>query len=49
MHTTKLITHKGDNRIAVTFEKRQDLIPRFKNLNGAKRSVTCTSTTMKTC
>lgn len=45
MHTTKLIIHKDDNRIAVTFAKKQELISRFKKLNGAKWSITYPSYT----
>lgn len=41
MHTTKLITHKGDNCITVTFEKKQEFITRFKKLDGAKLSANC--------
>ncbi len=48
MHTTKLIAHKGDNRIPIIFKKRQELILRFKNLDGAKWSTTCHSLTPHT-
>jgi site-specific recombinase XerC len=41
MHTTKLIAHKGDNRIALAFEKKLELISLFKKLNGAKWNITC--------
>jgi integrase/recombinase XerD len=34
----KLIKHKGDNRIAVYFEKNQDLIARIKQIEGARWS-----------
>lgn len=40
MYTAKLITYKGTKRIAVTFEKNQELINRFKKLDGAKWSAT---------
>lgn len=40
MYTAKLITHNGTKRIAVTFEKNQELINRFKKLDGAKWSAT---------
>jgi integrase/recombinase XerD len=36
--TAKPITHKGENRIAVYFEKNPDLIARIKRLDGAKWS-----------
>lgn len=49
MHTTKLIAHKGESRIAVTFEKKQELISRFKKLNGAIRSDTYAIATPHTC
>ncbi|MDN3585111.1 tyrosine-type recombinase/integrase [Pedobacter aquatilis] len=38
MYNTKLIKHKGENRIAVYFEKNEALINRFKQLSGAKWS-----------
>lgn len=40
MYKAKLITHNGKNRIAVAFEKNQELINRFKKLDGAKWSST---------
>lgn len=40
MFTVKLITHRGERRIAVTFERKQALIDRFKKLEGAKWSAT---------
>lgn len=40
MYTAKLIKHKGENRIAITFEKKAELIERFKKLQGAKWSAT---------
>jgi integrase/recombinase XerD len=40
MYSAKLILHRGENRIAVTFEKNQELISRFKKLIGAKWSET---------
>lgn len=40
MYIAQLITHKGQKRIAVAFEKKQELIERFKKLNGAKWSAT---------
>ena len=40
MYTAKLITHKAEKRIAVTFERNQELIDRFKKLDGAKWSTT---------
>lgn len=40
MYTAKLITHNGTKRIAVTFEKNQELINRFKKLDEAKWSAT---------
>lgn len=48
MHTTKLIAHKGDNRIAIAFEKKQELITPFRKLNDSRRSVTCATTTPTT-
>lgn len=38
MYSSKLITHKGESRIAVSFEKKPELIERFKRLAGAKWS-----------
>lgn len=38
MYTAKLITHKKQKRIAVLFEKKAELIGRFKKLDGAKWS-----------
>lgn len=40
MYTTKLIIHRGQNRIAVIFEKKPELIERFKQLKGARWSAT---------
>lgn len=40
MYTTELIIHKGKKRIAVAFEKNQELITRFKKLDGAEWSAT---------
>lgn len=40
MYTTKLIKHKEENRIAVYFENKAELIARFKKLKGAKWSAT---------
>lgn len=40
MYTAKPIILKGTKRIAVTFEKNQELINRFKKLEGAKWSAT---------
>ncbi len=40
MYNAKLIKHKGENRIAVSFEKKAELIARFKKLEGAKWSAT---------
>ncbi|MDM1047706.1 site-specific integrase [Sphingobacterium hotanense] len=40
MYRVELITHKGQKRIAVAFEKNQELINRFKKLYGAKWSAT---------
>ena len=40
MYKAKLITHKGQKRIAVSFEKKTELITRFKKLDGAKWSAT---------
>ncbi|MBW7888995.1 MAG: tyrosine-type recombinase/integrase [Bacteroidetes bacterium] len=40
MYTVKLITHKGKKRIAVYFEKKPDLIERFKKLPGSRWSST---------
>jgi integrase/recombinase XerD len=40
MYTAKIIKYKGTKRIAVTFEKNQELINRFKKLDGAKWSAT---------
>lgn len=42
MHTTKLIAYKGDNLIALAFEKKKELINGFKKLGGAKWRATCT-------
>ncbi|MFE3869484.1 phage integrase N-terminal SAM-like domain-containing protein [Flavobacterium sp. LS2P90] len=36
--TAKLIKHKDESRIAVYFEKNQDLISRIKQLDGARWS-----------
>ncbi|ANI90443.1 integrase [Arachidicoccus ginsenosidimutans] len=38
MYTANIITHKGQKRIAVTFEKQPELIARFKKLKGARWS-----------
>ncbi|GAB1429607.1 site-specific integrase [Ignavibacteria bacterium] len=38
MYTAKIITHNKHKRIAVAFERNQDLIERFKKLDGAKWS-----------
>lgn len=38
MYNAKLITHKGENRIAVYFENKAELIARFKKLKGCKWS-----------
>src|SRR5690606_14944105 len=38
MYSTKQITHNGQKRIAVYFEKNTELIARFKKLEGAKWS-----------
>lgn len=38
MFTAKFITHNNQKRIAVTFEKKAELIARFKKLKGAKWS-----------
>lgn len=40
MYTTKLITHRGEQRIAVQFDRRPELITRFKQLEGARWSST---------
>jgi integrase/recombinase XerD len=40
MYLVKLIRHRGEKRIAVTFEKKQELIDRFKKLEGARWSAT---------
>ncbi len=40
IYKAKLIQHKGESRIAVSFEKKQELIDRFKKLKGAKWSAT---------
>lgn len=48
MHATKLIPHKGDTCIAVFFEKKQELINRFKKIDGAKWGTTCHSLTLHT-
>lgn len=40
MYKAKLITHKGENRIAVYFENNPILIARFKKLKSAKWSST---------
>lgn len=40
MYTAKLITHGGQKRIAVSFEKKKELIARFRKLDGAKWSST---------
>ena len=40
MYTAKLITHRGQKRIAVSFEKKKELIARFRKLDGAKWSST---------
>jgi integrase/recombinase XerD len=40
MFTAKRIKYKGENRIAVTFEKKKELIERFKKLEGARWSTT---------
>ena len=37
---SKLIKHKGESRIAVTFEKKPDFIARFKEIEGSKWSET---------
>lgn len=37
MHTTKLIALKGDHRIALAFEKRQELINLFQKTKRRKR------------
>ena len=47
MRTSILIPHKGDNHIVLTFEKRQELIIRFKKLNDTKRSATCATHMLK--
>lgn len=39
-YTAEPIVHNGENRIAVTFDKNQELILRFKKLFGAKWSTT---------
>ena len=38
MYTAKTIIHKGQKRIAVSFEKNAELIARFKQLKGARWS-----------
>src|SRR5690606_35376165 len=38
MYTATRILHKGEKRIAVSFEKNTELIERFKKLEGAKWS-----------
>ncbi|MBX2966112.1 MAG: site-specific integrase [Cyclobacteriaceae bacterium] len=38
MYSAKPITHRGENRIAVYFEKKKELIERFKKLAGARWS-----------
>lgn len=43
MYTAKLIIHNGQSRIAVTFEKKAELIERFKKLKGARWSATLKS------
>lgn len=40
MYTAQIITHRGTNRIAVAFEKKPELIERFKHLKGARWSAT---------
>lgn len=40
MYSASLITHKGEQRIAVAFEKQQELIDRFRKLKGARWSAT---------
>ncbi len=40
MYTAKFISHKGQKRIAVHFERNAELIARFKTLKGAKWSAT---------
>src|SRR5690554_2724428 len=40
MYTAKIIKHRGQKRIAVVFEKKQELIERFKKLDGAQWSNT---------
>ncbi|HNQ28346.1 MAG TPA: site-specific integrase [Aquaticitalea sp.] len=40
MYTAKIITHRGQKRIAVSFERKSELIARFKKLDGAKWSNT---------
>ncbi|NLK57447.1 MAG: site-specific integrase, partial [Bacteroidales bacterium] len=40
MYLVKLIRHRGEKRIAVSFEKKQELIEGFKKLEGAKWSAT---------
>lgn len=40
MYKAWIIKHKGENRIAVSFEKKAELITRFKKLNDAKWSTT---------
>lgn len=40
MYRARLIKHKGENRIAVYFENKAELIAGFKKLKGAKWSAT---------
>jgi len=40
MYKAKRIKHKGENRIAVTFERKKELIERFKKLEDARWSAT---------
>ena len=36
----KIISHRGEKRIAVSFEKKQDLIQRIKKVDGSRWSQT---------
>jgi integrase/recombinase XerD len=38
MYAARLIIHKTENRIAVSFDKKAELINRFKKLAGARWS-----------
>ena len=38
MYSAKIIEHKGEKRIAIGFDNKQELIKRFKKLEGARWS-----------